>query len=264
MKRTLALTFSAVALAFSMAACGDDDQATEQASSEQPAEQQGSGRGPGAQPGSGEVAAVDGSTAQVQSDSSQTAVSWTDSTTFTRQVGGSLDDVAKGACVLVVGEGSGGAVTAASVRITEPVDGECATGFGGGRPAGGERPTDRPSGAPEGQEPPAQGDRPGGGMASGKVTAVSDGGFTVESSTPGSDDTSSVKVAVDDDTTYATTTKADAGDVLVGVCLQTRGETDSAGAVAATSIQISAATDGECSGGLGRRGGAPQEQGDAA
>ncbi|WP_286931061.1 MULTISPECIES: DUF5666 domain-containing protein [Aeromicrobium] len=278
MKRTFALTATALTLAFSVAACGGAASDTQAASSEQQqSQQEGGGGRPGGQPGSGKVAAVDGSTAQVQGSSSQTAVTWTDSTTFTRQVSGSLEDVTKGSCVVVTGGGSSDAVTATSVRVTQQADGECADGFGSGGPGGGERPTDRPSGAPEGQEPPSapQGERPGGakggGMTAGEVTAVSGSGFTVASSTPGSDETSDVKVTVGDDTTYTTTAKADADDVKVGVCLQTRGETDSTGAVKATSIQISTAADGKCvTRGSGRRDDAPaddstqQDEGEAA
>lgn len=266
MKRTVALTATALTLVFGLAACGGDGSDTEAASSEQQSETRGAR--PGDRAGSGKVASVEGSTAQVQGSSGQTAVTWSDSTTFTREVSGSFEDLTKGSCVVVMGEGSGDTVTASSVRISQPVDGECAAGPGGDRPEGGERASDkssekssdesnsessdRPEGAPEGQEPPSepQGDRPeggpGGGMTAGEVTEVSDSGFTVEASEPGSDEKSTVKVTVEDDTTYTSMEKADADDVKVGVCIRTHGETDSTGAVKATSIQISSATDGEC------------------
>lgn len=275
MKRTIALTATALTLALSLAACGDEEQDTQNASADQQSQQRGGGM-PAQQPGSGKVAAVDGSTAQVQGASSQTAVSWTGSTTFTQQVSGSLDDLTKGACVLVMGDGSGSdsdAVTASSVRISEAVDGECASGFGGGG-GGGERPTDLPSDRPsdlptDRPDGGSQGERPeggpqgggSGGMTSGVITAVTDSGFTIEAARPGSGETSTVTVSVGSDTTYLTSAEASADDVKIGVCLQTRGDADSTGAVAATSIHISQATDGECTTGPGRRGGAQDEEG---
>ncbi len=272
MKRTIALSITALTLALSLAACGDEEQDPQNASAEQQSQQRGGGM-PSQQPGSGKVAAVDGSTAQVQGSGSQTAVSWSDSTTFTQQVSGSVDDLTQGACVLVMGDGSdadsdSAAVTASTVRISEAVDGECSSGFGGG----GERPTDMPTNRPSDRPSDLPTDRPdgssqrpqggqGGGMTSGVVTAVTDSGFTVDASRPGSDETTTVTVAVGSDTTYLTSAEATADDVKVGVCLQTRGESDSTGAVAASSIQISQATDGECSTGPGRRGAAQDAEG---
>ena len=57
------------------------------------------GQFPGA---SGKVAAVDGTTIQVQSpQDGQVAVTWTASTTFTQEVAASLADVKVGDCVVV-------------------------------------------------------------------------------------------------------------------------------------------------------------------
>lgn len=260
MKRILTLSATALVLAVSLSGCGEEDVDQDPASA-QSSQQPGSGR-PGGQPGSGKVAAIDGSTAQVQGSSSQTAVTWTSSTTFTQQVAGLLDDVTAGSCVVVSGEGDD-TVTAASVRITEAEGDDCSGGFGGpggDRPDRGDAPQDRPSDAPT--DRPSDAPRGmGGGLAAGRVTAVTDTGFTVASSQPGSEESSSVEVAVSDDTTYTTTEKADAEDVKVGVCVQTRGESDSKGAVTATSIAISPAADGECvTRGPGGRGGASEDE----
>lgn len=265
MKRILTLSATALVLAVSLSGCGEEDVDQDPASA-QSSQQPGSGRPGGGQPGSGQVAAVDGSTAQVQGSSSQTAVTWTSSTTFTQQVAGSLDDVTAGSCVVVSGEGDD-TVTATSVRITEAEGDDCSGGFGGpggDRPDRGDAPQDRPSDAPTDRPsdaPRGMGGGMGGGLAAGRVTAATDSGFTVASTRPGSDESSSVTVAVTDDTTYTTTEKADADDVKVGVCVQTRGESDSKGAVTATSIAISPAADGECvSRGPGGRGGAPEDE----
>lgn len=239
MKRTIALTATALAMALTLSACGEEDASTEQQPSA--GESRPSGE-PGRQPmpGSGLVAAVDGSTAQVQSSDSQVAVTWTDDTTFTQQVSAALSDVTVGSCVLVMGE----ATEATSVRITPAVDGECAAGMGGGGFGGGSRPTDIPTDRPTDMPSGAPGGM--GGFTSGTVTAVGDSGFTVDAVQPGSDETTSTEVTVGSDTTLTRQAEAASSDVVVGVCLQTRGESDSTGAVAATSIAISAATDGEC------------------
>lgn len=278
MKRTLALSAVTLTLALSLSACGDNDKTQASGTSESGGNAQQAG-GPGqGQPGSGKVAAVSGSTAQVQGTDGQTAVSWTSSTTFTKQVSAALSDVAKGSCVVVMSSSSDDDATATSVRITEAVDGECTGGFGGGAggPGGnGERPTDRPTDLPS-DAPSAGANGNGGGrggfgnLVAGKVTAVSSTGFTVDAVTMGAPgqqsdsstaETESTTVTVSDDTTYTTTGDASSSDVKVGVCLTTRGESDDTGAVKATSIQVAAAVDGECSTGFG--GGRPGGNGDA-
>jgi hypothetical protein len=106
---------------------------------------------------------------------------------------------------------------------------------------------------------PAGGPGGFGGFVSGEVTAVSAAGFTVDAVAPGSEDATSRKVSVADDTTFTTTATASATDVKVGVCVTTRGDTDGTGAVAATSMQISEAVDGACTmaGGMRRMGANP-------
>ncbi len=236
---------------------------------------------PGAQslPGAaGEVVAVTGSTAQVQSQrdgqvTGQTAVSWTGSTTFTQQVSAKLTDIAVGACVMVRSadvSGSStdtGAVAAGTVRIVSPSGEDCSMGGlddnrpGQGSGRGGETPSPQegapegmPSGGPSRMPPGGTGGRPGGGFggAFGKVTAVSSAGFAVESTPPGASgadsETSTVEVTVGSDTTYTKQADAEAGDVKAGVCLQARGESDSVGAIAATTVSLSQPVDGSCGG----------------
>lgn len=212
----------------------------------------------GGMPGAfGKVAAVADHVAQVQGMQGQVAVSWTAATTFTKDVGAALSDVKVGTCVLVLptdqstsGNSSGGntpptAVTAASVRITQPTGGSCSPTRG---PGGGDGPQVQgapPSGAPQGgQRPQVRGL----GGAAGKVTAVSATGFTVASALPGGSSTTAVTVTVGATTTYTTTAQGAASDVKVGVCVQAQGSTDDTGAVTATRIAISAPQDGQCGG----------------
>lgn len=224
----------------------------------------------------GKVAAVDGNTAQVQSlGRGQVAVTWNDTTTFTKQIDATLDDVKAGVCVMVQAAGSGEAgdgadsgagateVAADTVRITEKVDGECGGGLRGGpmsAPGGGEMTL------PDGARPEVRefGAAPGGafGGAFGEVTAVNADGFTVAAAMPrfeeGQDaptlEEVTVTVTVSGDTTYTTTGAGSAADVETGVCLRAEGTADETGAITARTIALSLATDGEC-GGMMIRGG---------
>jgi hypothetical protein len=261
--RVTLATASSVLLLATLAACGgsSDDTATDSTGA-QDATQEGPGGqfgGDGQLPGaSGEVAAVSGRTAQVQSDiSGQVAVSWTSSTTFTRQVDGSLDDVQVGSCVMVTSADAdtGGAtsqpteVTAATVRVVDTSNGDgCGFSGPGDRQAPSGAPSDPPSDGPS--DPPSDasggpgGGRPGGFGTFGEVTAVSGDGFTV------SVDDTDVTVTVSGDTTYTTTAKASADAVKVGACVSARGDTDDTGALTATSISVSEKVDGQCTGGF--------------
>ena len=221
--------------------------------------------GPGSGAGtSGEIASLTGTVMQVRSTDAQTAVTWTDDTTFTASVAGAPSDVTVGSCVVAVST----ATTADSTDATAPLaatsvqlttaadDGTCA---GGGGPGGGQRPDgaptdmptlpagDRPSGAPDG------GMRGFNGVARGKVTAIDGGTLTVE--VTGQDDaTTSRTVTVTDGTTYTKSVAADASAIVVGQCASARGDADDSGKVTATSITVSAPTDGECSTGFAGRG----------
>ncbi len=244
---TLATASSVLVLA-TLAACGSDS--TDSSSDSTQAAGGQAGQLPGGQRGmrpgaSGEVAAVSGSTAQVQSqDSGQVAVSWTDDTTFTQQVDATLADVTVGSCVMVTSADD----IAATVRIMDASDdGGC--GFGGGQ---------RPEGAPSGMPSDRPTDLPDGGRRGfgtvGEVTAVSGSGFTVSATQPGADDATEVSVTVGDDTTYTTSAKAAAAAVKVGVCVNAQGDSDDTGAVTAASISVSQPVDGECTGGFGMGG----------
>lgn len=253
-------TACSVLVLVTLAACGGgsesatDSTPTDSAAAAPAGGAGGAGGGmPGAPGASGTIAAVSGSTLQVQSESSgQVAVSWTDATTFSEQVAGTLADVAVGSCVMVQSAAEaeeGSPVTATAVRISEAQDGECTGGFGGG-PGGGERPEGMPTDLPTDLPTDRPTDMPGGGRGFGggtfgAVTAVSATGFTVEAPD------SSVEVTVAAATTYATTATADASAVEVGRCATAQGEADDTGAVTATRISVSDPVDGACSSGRG-------------
>ena len=256
--RTLAAASGATLLLIGAAACGNAGAgATANGPSSEGGQQGPANQRAGAMPGAvGKVAAVADHTAQVQGMQGQVAVSWTTATTFTKEVAASLADVKVGTCVLVlpVGQGTGtgsssngapAAVTASSVRISEPTDGTCSPVRGPDGAGGPQLQGTPPSGAPQG------GPRPqvrGLGGAMGKVTAVSGSGFTVSSVVPGSTAATTVTVTVGAATTYTTTAKGAPADVKVGVCVQAQGTADDTGAVTATRIAVSTPQDGQCGG----------------
>lgn len=263
----------AACLAFTLSGCGSSGTSEADAGAGtggQPG--YGGGQAGGGQPGgqggpggsgSGKVAAVSGSTAQVQNQSGQVAVTWTARTTFAQQVATRAAALKVGDCVVALpaasdqpADGStdeaASAVTAATVRITAAVDGSCSAGM---RPGGGTPPSGAPTGAPgEGDGQGTRGGRPGGLGAFGEVTGISGSGFTVESQAPGgasSDTATTIVVTTSAATTWTTTQKATAKAVKVGRCVTSMGQTGSTGAVAAVSITVSAPVDGACTSGFG-------------
>ncbi|MEQ6902604.1 DUF5666 domain-containing protein [Nocardioides sp. YIM 152588] len=279
--RLAAVTAGLAVVAVLAAGCGSDD--AEAATTDQAAvgaDQQGAGDQQGADgrlPGAfGRIAAVSGDVLQVQNDQSgQVAVTVADGTAVTDQVEAAQGDVEVGACVTVRADdsadgtdGTDGTVAAATVSITQPADdGSCGAGTAGmgggpGGPGGdGQRPTDlpegmptdRPSDLPDGMPTDLPGGQPGGFGTAGQVSAVTAGGFTVESTFPGAD-ASSVEVTVDADTTYTLQASATAKALKVGRCVVATGEADDTGAVAADRISVSDPVDGACTTGFGGRG----------
>ncbi len=228
------------------------------------------GQFPGA---SGKVAAVADGTAQVQGLQGQVAVTWTGSTVFTKEVSATLADVKVGSCVAVSSADdttSGSttpptAITAGTVRITQPTNGSCA--LGGRGPGAG--PGAGPGGGPQLNGTPPSGAPSGGprpqiraiGGAFGEVTAVSGTGFTVSSVMPGSNDKTTVTVTAAAATTYTTTAPGAASDVKVGVCVQAEGTTDDTGAVTAKTMAVSTPKDGQCGGFTRMRAGSGSDTG---
>jgi hypothetical protein len=260
-----------------LAGCGGGGSSTSTAAAGTPApsssaagQRAGAGaRGPAA---SGEIAAVSGTTLQVQSTSSQTAVTWSASTTFTKSVPATL---AAGDCVTVSGTPGSGtdAITATSVRVVS-TSGTCTldrTGRAGGangtprpRPSGGFGGT-RPSGAPGGGAGPSG--TPGGGgrdfaTVFGSVTSVSGSNVVVSgtlrtggrfggATPPATPSASAVTVTLGSAASVLTTAKATGADAKVGTCATATGKADSTGTVAATAIGLSPKGADGCTAGFG-------------
>lgn len=268
-RKTLTFTALTISAALALTACGGSSDAQ---SSESPAAQP--QRSMPAQPpgANGKIASVAGSTMQVQSDSAQTEVTYASSTAFTQTKSLALSSVAVGDCVTANGEASGNSVTATVVNVSAPVNGECEAGFPGGRgDGGGGRPTGMPTDFPGGGTPPSgfPSGGPGGAggagftMASGKVTSVTAGGLVVSGQlvTMGSGQPSStsgdVTVTLASDGQVMKEVSATSSAIAVGQCARAIGEADDKGAIAATSINISAPANGECRSFGGFGGGRP-------
>jgi hypothetical protein len=159
---------------------------------------------------------------------------------------------------------------AATVEISPAVNGQCPTP--GGSRTGGSRPpgaAGQPTGAPGGTNPGRSGG-PGvrgnglgngfGGLgASGKVTAVTGASFTIESSRPSNGAATTAQpttqtVQTPAGTKYTRTVTASAKALVVGRCITARGNADSTGSIAATSIAVRLAENGSCSMGFAGRG----------
>jgi hypothetical protein len=219
----------------------------------------GRGRGPAA---AGEIAAVTGKTLQVQNSQSQTAVTWSASTAFTKTVPATL---AVGDCVTATGTaGTGSALTATSVRVLS-TGGVC-TPTRNGRPGGPDRtPRPRPSGSFS--PPPGQAGRGGQDFATafGTVTAVSGSTVTVTgrlltggrfraSGTPAATPSAGpVTVTLGSSASVLRTVRGTGADAKVGTCAVATGKADSSGAVAATAIALSTKGANGCTGGFGGR-----------
>lgn len=194
----------------------------------------------------GEIAAVNGKTLQIQDGESQTAVNYSDSTTFLTRVAGKVSDIKTGECVTVFSSSTdenATSMTATSVMASPATNGECGFGFGGGG-----RGT-RPSGAPSGAAPSgAPSGMPNGGMRprAGKVTAVKGDTLTVAATKFGSNDTTTLTVKTTSDTTVTVTESTKASSAKVGKCAMANGKADDTGAVAAKSITVYSAGDAGC------------------
>jgi len=242
----------------------------------------GPGAGPRNRPGaSGTIAAITGTSLEVQGTSGQTTVSYTSTTTFDQTETAAAADVTVGSCISAFGKPTtasssktpviGAPVTATTVSISQPVSGSCSTGFGGGAggfgggaggfgrggTAGGP-----PSGSASGGRPADGGFRGGAGFgagnfaaADGSVTAVNGSAVTVSETNFRTKKTSSVVVTLTSATTFTQRATASAADLAVGKCASAFGTADSTGAVTARSITISTPGASGCTAGFGRFGG---------
>lgn len=231
----------------------------------------------------GLIAEVDGATMQVQSQSDQTAVSFTSTTAIEQIKTASAKDLAVGWCATVVSSTKSASpgtipskITATSVSLTKATGSSC--GFGGRRMAGGQGNGQRPSGVPSnfpggGKFPSGRASgRPGGSpsgraanfgtFATGKITKVSGSGFVMDAMSRGANSastpsTQAVTVTVSKSTKLTAQESAKSSAIKQGECVRANGKTDDTGAVTATSLILSSAVKGQCTeaGGFGGFGG---------
>jgi hypothetical protein len=242
---------------------------------------------------SGSVAAVTGTTMEVQNPSTgQTAVSWTPATVFSKTVTEAVSSITVGTCVTATGTPSKNSKTTIAARsitvTTANSTGSCTPGgarFGGnpgGGPGGGFR-FRAGGGFPGGNGPKGKAPRslPSSirnrladfSIASGKVTGVNGSTLTVsginvspgsfgsksskssKSKHPTAPKTETLKVTTTGATTVNATQTAASTDVAVGDCVTAFGPAATNGAVTADSVRISSSVDGSCTGGFARFGG---------
>ncbi len=211
---------------------------------------------PGAMGTAGTITAIDGSTITVEAaaapggtstETSTVKVATTDETTVTESVSGSVDDLAEGDHVTVMGTTADGAVTAQ--RIVDSRDVESSFGGGGGGQMG--TPPSLPDGAEQGSLPdaptgtPPSGGFPGGAPTAGTIASIDGDTVVVETS-----DGTKVTVTVTDDTEVSITEQISVGDLAEGDTVMVAGTT-SGSTVAAETIRK-----GELGGG-GAFGGGP-------
>lgn len=218
----------------------------------------GGGQG-GGQPGvSGKIAAIDGKTLQVQNSESQTAVTYTDKTTFTEVKAVTAVALKTGLCATVrIGDAAASAsatdqVTAGTVALTSAVHGTCEGGFGGVRPSG--APSGAPSGMPSDRPSPAPSGAPGArrGMgAAGRVMSIDGATFVVANTRETSGETANITVTTTAQTSWTQVARTTAKSVAVGTCAFATGKADPSGAVTATALRLSKAANGTCTTGFG-------------
>jgi hypothetical protein len=263
-RRRIGVLAATAAAAATLTACGGQAATTTNgaSSTNQPAGAGATG-GAGGNGAFGQVAAISGTTLQVQDPrNGQTAVTYTASTTFRQTVTVSRTALKVGDCVAVQPPSTtgtipaGSTVTAGSVTITTSTANGCSrpggTGAAGGgfRGGNGSQPSARPTaGAGRGF---------GGGGAFGQVTAVTATGFNVKGARPptaAATSTSTVDaVTTTTSTTYAETVSARSSAVKVGFCVAAVGAADSTATIKATSITVSQPGPNGCSGFGGRFG----------
>lgn len=187
---------------------------------------------------SGLIASVAGNSIQVTKEDNATAsVNFTSTTKITEAVPAGLPDVTPGSCVSVKpteGSAPGQAVTAASVKISESVNGACPKPPQSAPGASTTAPSLPPSQAPA---KPA--------WVRGSVASVTGNTINVTNTDP-SGNTTQTPVTVDDKTKYSKQSSANTDAITPGKCLSARGTQDNGGALQATSINLRQAVDGKC------------------
>lgn len=263
-RRTLVVTGTLLAVAFTLAACGGSSSSPSPSSSTAAAGRARAGGGfagggtdagfPGA---TGQVAAISGTTMQVQNpQSGQVAVKWTSSTTFSHPVTVALSAVRPGDCVVATASSSSSSssFTATAVTVSSPVNGQCTGPGGGPRPGGfpaGHRPSDFPSGASHRPGAGRGGGPPNGGFVAGTVSSVSGRSIVVAARQFGSGSTTNRTVSLTQQTKITKQKATTPSALKAGLCVAAQGNADSTGTVTATRVRITDPVNGQCTLGLG-------------
>jgi Domain of unknown function (DUF5666) len=190
---------------------------------------------------SGLIASVSGNSAQVTQKGGNTTVNFTGSTKVTEVSAAALTDVTPGSCVSIRsahGSHDGKPITAATVRVSQAVDGKCPTGKEPA-PDSTTTPSSSPSPSPTSTPPGKRSD------VAGTVASVSGNTINV-TSTDANGNPSQTAVTVDDKTKYTKRAPADTQAIAQGKCLTAKGTKDSGGALQATTINLRPANNGKC------------------
>jgi hypothetical protein len=188
---------------------------------------------------------VSGNAIQVtQEENGNATVDFTPSTKVNEVTAAALSDVTTGSCVTVRPsheQSQGGQpITAASVRVSPAVNGNC--------PQGKESTTGSTTPAPPGSPTTAPAKHA---PIQGAVASVAGNTITV-TSTDASGNNSQTAVTVNDKTRYTKQASTTSQAITAGKCLAARGTKDSSGALQATTVDLRPAHDGKC-GGKGRQ-----------
>ena len=176
----------------------------------------------------GELVQMNGSTLILNASSGDVTVLYDASTTFQKTSTGTFQDITANKCIVATGaRDPGGNVTAATVRLSDRVNGACAFGQGpAGGGVGGARATPLPGASPR----PNLGNLA---FTGGEVTAVSGTTVTVQPPT-GAAQTVIVATTV----RVSRSSLASASDLALHQCLSATGTRDASGKVTARAIAI--------------------------
>lgn len=287
-RRAVPTAAAAVSLAALLTACGGGG-STKAASASRTTTPSAASAAPagGGFPGVfGSVAALSGSSMEVQNPSSgQTTVNWNGSTTFAQTVTLTAAQLVAGECATVAGTTTNGAITARSVSVSSPsASGTCPAGFGAARRAvAGGTPGSFPGrSVPTGSVPARGRGRflAGGDFASGKVvsssatslviygTSFTGAGRAPQSATPPTTaGPADITFGLTSSTTITEIKPTTSSGLAVGDCVTATGPADSTGAVSARIIRITSTGGQSCTARFGRFGGgsgAPAPAGSSA
>ncbi len=210
----------------------------------QPGQNAGQTGGPAGAGVSGTVKSVSGNTIQLTAqDGSAVTVKTDDKTGFQKTVAGTSADIQTGVRLAVTGDQSSGTITAKTIQIMPAGDASgmppgqgAGTGPGGGQGTPGARQGGQagPQGTPGAGQPGQGGGQPGGAGFPSMGTVKSVSGNTIQLT---AQDSSTITVQVNDQTTIAKTSMAALSDIQAGVLIAVMGD-NNGGTVTARMIQI--------------------------